>query len=78
MTKVIDSQCAAIWRHLCEDGSITSLDAVRVFGTPRLGGRIFDLRELHGHDAIETIWETDGKKKWARYKLAHGQLRLAV
>ena len=67
------SQCAAILDALSHGKTFTSLDAVHLFGSTRLGGRIYDLRQ-QGYD-IESVWETDGKKRWVRYRLK-GQLRL--
>lgn len=46
---------------------LTPLDALRRFGCWRLGARIYNLRSM-GH-RIETEWETDGHKRWARYVL---------
>lgn len=61
-------QAREILRHLKGGNSITPLEALHAFGCLRLGARIFDLREL-GY-RIVTEWETDGAKRWARYRLA--------
>lgn len=73
------SQCKLILAHLLAGHTLTPLEALRLFGCLRLGGRIFDLRKL-GH-AIEMEWEwsPDRKKKWARYSMARGtQMRMAI
>lgn len=64
------SQSGKILEHLKRGRTITPLEALKLFGVLRLGGRIFDLRR-EGHE-IETLWETDGTKRWARYRLVKG------
>lgn len=61
------TQTETILAHLQAGGSITPIDALREYGCFRLAARIKDLREA-GYD-VETGWETDGVKKWARYSL---------
>jgi hypothetical protein len=61
------TQTETILAHLQAGGSITPIDALREYGVFRLAARINDLREA-GHD-VQTLCETDGKKKWARYSL---------
>lgn len=73
------SQCKMILAHLLAGHTLTPLEALRLFGCLRLGGRIFDLRE-QGY-AIDMTLERapDGKKKWARYSMAKGtQMRMAI
>lgn len=73
--KSLDSQCGQILMFLVAGGSLSPLEALHKFGTLRLGGRIHDLRQ-RGYQ-IDTEWETDGKKRWARYRIARGtQLRM--
>lgn len=60
-------QAHDILRHLQAGKSITPLEALHLFGCLRLGARIFDLRDA-GYP-IQTQWETDGAKRWARYSL---------
>jgi hypothetical protein len=61
------TQTETILAHLQAGGSITPIDALREFGCFRLAARIKDIRD-EGHD-VQTLWETDGTKKWARYSL---------
>lgn len=65
------SQTETILAHLQAGGSITPIDALREFGIFRLAARIKDIRD-EGH-AVQTDWETDGVKKWARYSLKRAQ-----
>jgi hypothetical protein len=57
-----DSQLSQIRRHLLTRGSITPLDALRDYGCMRLGGRIYELRELWGKDSIVTTVPPEGKR----------------
>ena len=57
-----------ILQHLRRGRSITPLQALREFGCFRLGARIWDLRQ-DGH-RIERDWEENGRKRWAKYRLA--------
>lgn len=41
------SQAARILEYLCTGERLTSLEALRKFGTLRLGARIYDLRTHH-------------------------------
>lgn len=66
-----ESQSAEILRHLQSGRSISPLEALRKFGSLRLGARIWDLKQA-GHD-IQRQWETDGQKRWARYSLARSR-----
>lgn len=54
---------------------LTPLDALELFGTFRLGARVFDIRNGVGCEplAIETVNETRGGKTYARYKKAERQ-----
>jgi len=61
------TQTETILAHLQAGGSITPIDALRDYGCFRLAARIKDIRD-EGHD-VQTDWETDGVKKWARYSL---------
>lgn len=64
---MIDSQRDSILDHLLEGNSITPIDALNLFGCFRLGARIHDLRK-DGYN-IETEYEHNNGKKYARYKL---------
>lgn len=62
------SQAAEILAHLRAGKSISSLEALDLFGCYRMGARIAELRAA-GHDIVTTIEKRQGKK-WARYRLA--------
>lgn len=66
-----ESQSAEILRHLQRGRSISPLEALRKFGSLRLGARIWDLKQ-EGHDIVRQ-WETDGEKRYARYSLARSR-----
>lgn len=73
----LDSQAGQILLALVAGESLSPLDALNRFGCFRLGARIWDLKR-RGYQ-IDTEWETDGKKRWARYRMAKGtQLRMAI
>lgn len=57
------SQTEDILKYMREEGSITSMDAIREFGATRLSAIIFSLRE-QGYD-IETQMEV-GKNRYGR------------
>lgn len=42
-------QCVMILRHLDEHGSITSAEAMNIYGIARLASRIDDLKHLYGY-----------------------------
>lgn len=52
----ISSQRLQILQHLQEHGSITSMEAIQLFGCTRLSGRIFDLRRA-GYDIAVVMTE---------------------
>lgn len=61
-----------ILEHLEKNGSITPLEAQKLYGCMRLGARIWDLRH-EGHEIIREIVEVStrtGKARVARYRLA--------
>ena len=60
-------QTARILEALRRGDTLTALDALDRFGCFRLGARIWDLKQA-GH-VIVTEWESDGRKRWARYRL---------
>ena len=70
--KVKDRQNKAIMCHLSVWGSITSLDAIRMYDITRLSARIWDIRHIYGWNIkttnaqVETKW---GKTNVARYEL---------
>ena len=60
-------QADAILEYLKDGHHLTALDALRLFGCLRLGGRIFELRE-RGY-TIDGPLVKIGKKHVARYTL---------
>jgi hypothetical protein len=59
--KEYKSQSAKILRFLRNGGSLTALDALRLFGCARLAARIKDLRSV-GHPIISAMIQTEGKR----------------
>ena len=57
---------------LLEGRTITPLDALNKYGCFRLAAVIFDLK-AEGHD-IATKMVSNGKKRFAEYKLFNGEL----
>ena len=70
MSKV--SQCKRVLQYMEDEGSITSLDAIREFGCMRLASRISDLKRA-GYPIIremETNHNRYGEQiRYARYRL---------
>lgn len=62
------NQCAQIKKWLEEGRSITSLEALEMFGCFRLASRIFDLRE-RGLDITTTKIKTESGKYVTEYRL---------
>jgi len=62
------SQKAQILNYMRRGNMITPLAALHMFGCFRLGARVWELRRA-GHK-IERHWFSDGRKRWARYRLA--------
>ena len=62
------SQQKAILEYLQAGNTITALEALRLFGSLRLGGRIFDLRAEGYPIQSETI-VLEGNKRVSRYWL---------
>lgn len=50
------SQCKEILAYLKTGKGLTNLEALKMFGTFRLSGRIYDLKNLKND--IVSIWET--------------------
>lgn len=61
------TQSALILADLKRGRTITQLEALRRYRCLRLAPRIAELREA-GH-RIETLWDTDGKKRWGKYRM---------
>lgn len=53
-------QSGALLEHLKTKGSITSMEAIELYGATRLSARIYDFRKLgyaiETHDITEPIW----------------------
>ena len=62
-----------VLRHLQEQGSITSIEAINLFGATRLSAIIYNLRHDKGYDIstnLEVVTTRYGTKTTiARYKL---------
>ena len=59
------SQNERILRYFKSGGTLTSLEALELFGCMRLGARVFDLKR-EGHD-IRAMNEGRKGKHWTRY-----------
>ena len=44
------SQTKLVLQHLLEHGSITSYEAIKLFGATRLSAIIYNLRHIYGHN----------------------------
>lgn len=64
----METQNQAILEHLESGKSITPIDALRKFGSMRLGARIYDLKQM-GH-TIEKRMVSNGEKRFASYRMA--------
>ena len=58
------SQVSMLADHLIQNGSITSIEAIELYGCTRLSARIWDLRHKYGM-VIEAKQET-GKNRFGR------------
>ena len=67
--KSAKTQCAQIKKWLEEGNSITSLEALELFGCMRLSSRVYDLRE-RGLDITTTKIKTESGKYVTEYRLA--------
>lgn len=59
------SQNEMIKKHLLKGNSITPLQALELFGSLRLGARIYDLRKKGLK--IKTLRVVEGRKNYAKY-----------
>ncbi len=70
------SQEKLVLQHLEDYGSITSMEAIRLFGATRLSAIIYNLRHNAGYDIItdheKVITRYGVKTTVARYKLQRG------
>lgn len=60
------TQADQILLHLQSGQTITPIEALDLFRCFRLSARIHDLIQA-GHNIVNE-WETDGTKKWAKYR----------
>lgn len=67
MRAIMESQNDLILKHLQAGNSITPMDALRLFGSFRLGARVHDLKKK-GH-AIKCRMVSNGEKRFASYAL---------
>lgn len=65
------TQTQAILEYLQRGGSLTPLDALKMFGCLRLGARIWDLRR-DGHDIEMRVVEVGDGKHVAEYRMRRG------
>lgn len=56
-----------VLQHLNEGKTITPLEALRLYGSFRLGAIIFDLK-ADGHNIVND-WEESNGKRYAKYRL---------
>jgi len=62
-----ESKIKAVEEHLIENGSITSMEAIKLFWATRLSSIIFRLKEKGMK--IASVRESDGKSHYVRYIL---------
>jgi len=67
------SQNEKILMHLIAYDSITPIEALKLYGCFRLGGRIYDLKKMGVQ--IETKLVKEGKKQFAKYKYISGGIQ---
>ena len=67
----VESQNKQIKAWLESGKSITPMDALNLFGSFRLGARIFDLKNDYGMNIKTEIVEENGKR-YAKYSLVNG------
>lgn len=67
INKTTTTQCAAILAHMQMGGSITGLEALKLFGCFRLPARISDLKKK-GYNILTTKISLNGKR-FASYSL---------
>lgn len=72
METKVESQNKQIKAWLESGKSITPLDALCLFGSLRLGARIFDLKNDYGMNIKTEMIEENGKR-YARYSLVKGE-----
>jgi len=63
------TQCNRILEHLKKGLTITSLEALQMFGCMRLASRISDLRKRGENIVVERV-KTNSGKRVAQYKIA--------
>jgi len=70
----MNSQLNNILLHLQNGNSITTLDALNLFGCFRLGARIFDLKQL-GYNIVNTMITLENGKRIASYSLRVDEIK---
>lgn len=66
------SQCKRILEYLKEGNSITPMEALKMFGTMRLGARIADLKDKGWSITTTMIRDEQTGKRYASYKITPG------
>lgn len=59
------TQCSSVLSHIQKNGSISSLEAIQLYGITRLAARILDLKDMGFH--IESTLEKSNGKRYSRY-----------
>lgn len=67
---MMDTQVKEIITYMRSQGSITSMDAFRIFGITRLAARISDAKKM-GYN-IQSVPEVKNGVRYARYYLKEG------
>lgn len=67
MKETFETKIKSIENHLIEHGSITSLEAIKLYWCTRLSAVIFRLKDKGMK--IESVREKDDHSHWVRYKL---------
>ncbi len=70
-----ESQISRILDYMLAGNSITPLLALQMFGSFRLGGRIYDLKKAGWNVQTEIV--QSNKKKFASYRIPVDRLRVA-
>ena len=69
------NQCNKILEYLKQGHKLTPLEGLQLFGTMRLGARVWDLRK-QGYNIQSWIIKGDNNKHWAEYHLIQHEKQL--
>jgi len=67
-----EDQASKILRYLQTGKRLTSLEALKMFGCMRLGGRAYDLKK-QGHNIVSEMIRLSNGKRVAEYRLEDDQ-----